>query len=189
VDDLLEVAREVQAFAEANGWRFAFIGGLANLAWGEVRTTRDADLTLFTSFEGEEGFIDLLLERYESRIEAAKSFALRNRVLLLKSGNGIGIDIGLAGFNSELEAIERSVDVDFGDGLLLRVITAEDLIVMKAFAGRDQDWADIAGVIRRQGDNLNWSVIDPQVEDLSMVAENAGMISRLNQVKQDNSDG
>ena len=32
----------------------------------------------------------------------------------------------------------------------LTTISAEDLVVMKAFAGRDHDWGDVAGILRRQ---------------------------------------
>jgi hypothetical protein len=37
----------------------------------------------------------------------------------------------------------------------LRTCSAEDLVVHKVFAGRDQDWLDVAGIIVRQGAALD----------------------------------
>ena len=80
---LFQAALEVQKFFTDNGWRFVFIGGLANLRWGQPRTTEDIDGTLLTSFVGEEKIIDTILARFPSRIADAREFALNNRILLL----------------------------------------------------------------------------------------------------------
>lgn len=73
---------------------------VAAQAWTETRGTKDADLTLITGFGEEEAFVDALLGHYEPRIANAREFALRNRVLLLKSPQGIGLDIGLGVWSS-----------------------------------------------------------------------------------------
>jgi hypothetical protein len=36
-------------FFEERRWKYAFIGGLANLRWGQPRTTEDIDTTLLWS--------------------------------------------------------------------------------------------------------------------------------------------
>jgi hypothetical protein len=66
--------------------------------------TRDVDLVLLTCFGHEDTFIEALLRNYPARIESAKEFALRNRVLLLKSPDGVGIDISLAALLYEEES-------------------------------------------------------------------------------------
>jgi hypothetical protein len=71
MDDLIFAAREVQEFMEARTWPFAIIGGVANMAWGEVRLTRDVDLTLYTAFVNEPEFID------EVRIADARRLRFR----------------------------------------------------------------------------------------------------------------
>ena len=48
------------------------------------------------------------MEAFEPRIEACREFALQNRVLLLKSAEGIGIDIALGALPFEEEAARRS---------------------------------------------------------------------------------
>jgi len=43
----------VQQVFERHGWRFCFIGGVANFRWGTPRLTDDLDLTLLTGFGAE----------------------------------------------------------------------------------------------------------------------------------------
>jgi predicted nucleotidyltransferase len=174
----ISLAAELQRFLEGQSWTFAFIGGIANLAWGEVRTTRDVDISLFTSFDQEELFVLPLLEEYKSRVPDPVDFAKRNRVLLLQDPHGIGIDIALAGFPFEMAALNRSKSVDFGHGVTLRVVSAEDLIVMKAFAGREQDWADVTGIVKRQSE-LDWAYIEPQIIALAEAIDDSGLLARL----------
>jgi Nucleotidyl transferase AbiEii toxin, Type IV TA system len=106
--DLIKTAADVQLLFEKQKWQFCFIGGLALQFWGEQRLTKDIDITLFTGFGDEENYIERLLEKFPNRIEDAKNFALRNRVLLLKTENGIGIDISLGAFLFEEEMTERA---------------------------------------------------------------------------------
>ena len=121
MNELCSVALEVQRECEKRGWKFCFIGGLAVQHWGEPRFTRDVDLTLLTGFGGEETYIDPLLEVFEPRIEACREFALQNRVLLLKSAEGIGIDIALGALPFEEEAARRSRLVEVEPDAVLRL--------------------------------------------------------------------
>lgn len=123
-------------FGEAQGWRFGFIGGLAVQRLGEPRQTRDVDLTVLTGFGQEEPFIDALLGRFDGWVEDAQSFALDNRVLLLKSEGGIGIDVALGGLNFEESAVTEATEWRIGPGMALRTCSAEALVVYKVFAGR-----------------------------------------------------
>jgi hypothetical protein len=160
MNELCRVALEVQRECEKRGWGFCFIGGLAVQHWGEPRFTRDVDLTLLTGFGGEERYIDPLLEVFEPRIESCREFALENRVLLLKSVEGIGIDIALGALPFEEEAARRARLVEVEPDAVLKLCTAEDLIVMKAFADRLQDQLDVQRILIRQGvDNLDWGYI------------------------------
>lgn len=55
--------------------------------------------------------------------------------------------------------IARSTPFDVAPGVVLVTCSAEDLIVLKAFANRMQDWLDIEGVIVRQGSILDRSLV------------------------------
>ena len=65
------------------------------------------------------------------------------------------MDIALGGLPFEARVIARSSSFDVAPGVVLVTCSAEDLVVLKAFADRAQDWLDIEGVIVRQGANLD----------------------------------
>lgn len=153
---VFEAAHEVQAFCDEHAWNFCFIGGIALQRWANPRLTNDVDLTLLTGFGFEEEFVSKILERFESRIDQPKEFALLNRVLLVRSKN-VGIDISLGALPFEESAVERSTVWKFTESISLRTCSPEDLIVFKAFADRLQDWADIESILSVQND-LDWGV-------------------------------
>src|SRR5579859_7528699 len=153
---LPQVAREVQEFVAEQGWRCCLIGGLAVPRWGRPRATQDVDISLLTGFGAEEEVVDCLLGRFQGRIADAREFALSKRVLLLKSTNDTGIDISLAAFPFEERVIARSSPFELVSGIILNTASAEDLILLKAVAGRPIDWFDIEGIITRQSKALDW---------------------------------
>ncbi len=163
---LIEAAREAQAAIADSGSAFVIIGGLAVLRWGEPRATRDVDFTLLCPHGDEGAMIDAVLRRLRARIEGAAEFARKNRVLLAAASNGVPIDIALGNLPYEERAVARGSDFAFAPGVLLRTCSAEDLLVMKAFAGRDHDFAGIEGVIVRQGAALDWTLIERELTPL-----------------------
>jgi hypothetical protein len=182
--DLLEAARDVQEFCDGHGWRWCFIGGLAVLRWGESRVTRDIDLTLLTGYGDERGFIDVLLGRYEPRLVDSGPFALRSRVLLLKTGDGIGIDVSLGALPFERVAIARATDFEFSPGLRLRTCSAEDLLVMKLFASRPIDLRDAEGVAVRNQEWLDWGYVEEKLTPLAEAKGEAEIMRQFARIRQ-----
>jgi hypothetical protein len=166
VNPIFAAAAEIENFCAARGWRFCFIGGVAVQRWGEPRLTLDADLTLLTGFGNESSFTDTLLSCFPGRLTNARDFALRNRVLLLTAGNDVPLDVSLGAMPFEERAIERSSAWEIEPGKSLRTCSAEDLVVHKVFAGRDKDWADVTGIVARQGDRLDVELIRRELEPL-----------------------
>ncbi|MCL2745111.1 MAG: nucleotidyltransferase [Planctomycetaceae bacterium] len=179
---LLQAALEVQGFFEQKNWQFAFIGGLALFRWGQQRTTKDVDGTLLTMFSDEEKYVDAILSRFKSRITGAREFALRNRVLLLTASNGIGIDFSLAGLPFEQQAVDRSTLYEYTKGCKLRTCSAEDLLVFKAFAARDQDWADVWGILERQKGKLDLDYVRQNLAPLVELKEAPEIMLRLEEM-------
>lgn len=180
MNELTKLALELQEFCEKRDWRFCIIGGIAVLHWGEPRFTMDLDLTLLTGFGAEESFVDEWLSHYEPRLKDARDFAIKNRVLLLRSKSGIGIDIALGALPFEETAVHRARKIEMEPGASVTLCTPEDLIVMKAFADRDLDWNDIRGIIVRQGkDSLGWNYIYEQLTPLCEAKEAPEILTRL----------
>ena len=177
--EIIRAAAELQALCESQRWRFCFIGGLALQRWGEPRETIDVDLTLWTGFGGEEPFVRTLLQHFDARIADAAEFALTRRVLLARARSGVGLDIALGGLPFEESVVERSSLFAFPPHTLLRTCSAEDLIVMKAFAARTKDWLDVEGIIIRQTGKLDWSYIRSQLQPLAELKESPGIMDEL----------
>ena len=112
---LFEAAFELQDFFIHQQWQFCIIGGIALLRWGEPRFTRDVDVTLLAGFGRERDFIAPILSS-GYRIPDAVEFALRNRVLLLESPQGIPIDIALGALPFEAKMVERASSFEFETG-------------------------------------------------------------------------
>lgn len=178
---VIAAAAELQAVCEARGWRFCFIGGLAVLRWGEPRETVDVDLSLLTGFRDEATYVSILLERFEPRVDRPLDFALANRVLLLRAASGVGLDIALGGLPFEESAAERSTLFTFPIDTPLRTCSAEDLIVLKAFADRPKDWMDIDGVIIRQAGRLDWDYVATHLAPLAELKGAPEIVTRLEQ--------
>lgn len=176
---VIQAAAALQAVCESHGWRFCFIGGLAVLRWGEPRETVDVDLTLLTGFGGEGRFITALLESFEPRVPDALAFALENRVLLLRAPSGVGFDIALGGLPFEEAAVARSSPFDFPLDVSLRTCSAEDLIVLKAFADRPKDWVDVDGILIRQSGRLDWVYVHAALAPLAELKEAPEIMARL----------
>ncbi len=177
--DLLDAAREIDGFCRRQGWRYCIIGGMALLRWGEQRMTRDVDLTLLTGFGGEEPFVAALLRAFEPLVPDAMAFALRNRVLPIRTKAGFKVDIALGGLPFEEQAVARATDYRFAEDVVLRICSAEDLLVMKAFASRPQDWIDVEGILIRQGSALDWPYVYANLEPLAAVKEQPELITQL----------
>lgn len=176
---VFEAARLAQSACEATGAGFCVIGGVALQRWGEPRFTADADLSVLVEPGNERKVAERLLQKLESRIEDALEFALRNRVLLVRSDRGVGIDIVLAGLPFEARVIERASDWVVGEGRSLRTCSAEDLLVMKAFAARDKDWADVTSILERQGARLDLRLVREELRPLVEAKEEPDILAQL----------
>jgi len=179
MNPILAAASELQGFCAERTWRFCFIGGLAVQRWGEPRHTQDADLTLLTGFGDEERFVDTLLTQFEGRRSDTKAFALQYRVLLLRAANQIPLDVALGAMPFEVNSVARSSPWQLPGDLELRTCSAEDLIVHKAFAGRDRDWLDIEGILLVQQSRLNLPQIVEELEPLLALKEEPESLRKL----------
>jgi hypothetical protein len=178
MNPLFVAAVAVQDLCRERGWGFCFIGGLAVLRWGEPRLTRDIDLTILAGFGAEEGVVDGLLDRFEARIDDARQFALRNRVALLRAANGVPVDVALGALDFEQRAVDRATPWDVKEAQLL-TCSAEDLIVHKAFAGRDRDWLDVEGIVIRQGKNIDRALVRRELAPLAEIKGDYDAVPRL----------
>jgi hypothetical protein len=185
VNEVIRAAAELRDACEAHHWRYCFIGGLAVLRWGDPRETVDVDITLLTGFADEMSYVAALMARFAPRRSDAAEFARVHRVLLLQAPSGVGLDIALGGLPFEESAVDRSSLFTFPPDVPLRTCSAEDLLVLKAFADRPKDWVDIDGVIIRQSGHLDWDYVYHHLAPLAELKEAPEIVDRLEQRRRD----
>lgn len=185
MNSVFDAALEVQTLFQDQEWRFCIIGGLAVIRWGRMRATQDADFSLLTGFGDEDAFLNVIAERFNAREPGEVEFARAARVYRAFASNGAPVDIALAALPFEEEVIHRASQYEFRPDCVLITCSAADLIVMKAFAGRDQDWADVRNVAASQWDAVNWEAIEHNLETICEMGENYTSIPRFHAIKQD----
>lgn len=182
--DLVTEAHRFQTLCQSLNWEFCFIGGIAVQHWGEPRLTRDVDVSVLSGFGGEANVISEVLTTYKPRIPDALTFAEQHRVLLVQTPSGIDFDISLAALPFEEEMIRRSKFVEYLSGIALRVCSAEDLIVLKAFANRARDWQDVTSIVERQGtSHLDWDYVLASIAPLVELKEEPQILEQLNSLR------
>lgn len=128
--------------------RGMIIGGIAASLLGRARTTLDVDVVVWLEQRAWRRFLDGLHDHaIDPRIDGALEFAHRSRVLLLRhTPSGVPIDVSLGALPFENEAIDRAVPTKVGR-VEIPLVTAEDLVILKAVAHRPRDLADIEGIV------------------------------------------
>ncbi len=174
-----DAAWEAHQLFVKQGIPYAIIGGIAVQYWGEPRFTRDVDITILVALGEEEMTLRKILAVFSQRIPDALEFSLKHRVCLVQSENGCEIDISLGIPGYEEEVVKRAVESDLGNGNIVQICSAEDLIIHKAIAGRPQDLADINGVITRQGNTLDADYVRHWLRQFSLLLEMDEIIERF----------
>lgn len=174
-----EVASEVHQFFIQERIPYVVIGGIALQRWGEPRFTRDVDVTILINPGEEEITLKKILSAFSPRIPDAMEFALKNRICLVRNKEGCEIDVSLGIPGYEEEVMNRAVEYELNEGCVVRICSAEDLIIHKTLAGRPQDLFDIESIIMRQGNKLDVAYIRKWLKDFSYSLEMQEVLERF----------
>ncbi len=172
-----------QGFFEEKQWRFCIIAESPSSAGGAALHSR-CYVTLLSGYGSEEEFISAILASpFRARIAGAADFAVRNRVLLLSSPDGVPIDVSLGSLPFEEACVDRASPFEFEPGCALRTCSAEDLVVLKLFAGRDRDWVDVKSVVDRSSAQIDWPYMEAQLQPLADLKEDPTILANLERLK------
>ena len=180
LDDAL---RALVAGLNAAGRPSMIIGGIAVIARGVMRLTRDIDATIAGGGTDLEALLAVLQQQgIVPRIEDAVRFAERTHVLLLRHGpSGIDVDLSLAWLPFELDAIAAS-DVLSIHGARVPVARAEDLVIYKIAAWRPQDQQDVERLVALHGEGMNLERVRAFARDLAAMLEDSHRVEEVEKV-------
>jgi predicted nucleotidyltransferase len=150
----LRVFRETAELLRRSGPSHVFMGGLASAALGRPRWTHDIDL--FVRPEDARRTLEVLAGAGFRTQETDPGWlykALRDDVLV----DVIFLSDGQVVFDQEMASRARLADVE---GIRVPVISAEDLIVIKALVHKERSprhWFDALALLRRE--DLDWAYL------------------------------
>jgi hypothetical protein len=146
--------------------RWYVFGAQAVNVWGTPRLSADVDATVQWN-----GNPSALIRELESaglpgRIPLDDEFIRATRVLpLIHPKTKMPLDLVLAGPGPEEEFLDRAVSADVG-GIVVPLISPEDLVVTKILAGRPKDVEDVRGILRKRRNELDLTRIRASLKNL-----------------------
>jgi hypothetical protein len=116
---------------------------------------------------------------FAPRVEDLEAFFSRSRVIpLVHKATGMPLDLVVARDSLELAFLERAKLVDVG-GLKVPIITPEDLIIAKVFAGRRRDLEDVGAVLGTMRGSLDLSYVRNILGQLDEAEDRAELLPTL----------
>jgi predicted nucleotidyltransferase len=127
----------------AAGARFLLIGGFAGIAHGNVRYTQDMDIWVEPTLENARRVLEALQNfgwlnppSLESLVQSERHFRTGEVPTMIDMFTGVGTGFKFASY------FERSITIQIAD-VSLQVLSLDDLITIKKYAGRNKDLADL----------------------------------------------
>ena len=157
-ETLTEQLKKIVQFLNEQQIDYALAGGLAFSALVEPRATMDIDLIVMIKETQLNDFKALLKLEFEPVIihKAPMHFKQATiwRVINLIEGIELIFDFILAESEFLINVIERALEIEFF-GTKLKIITLEDLILLKYCANRTQDIADLDKIYQTYNDEID----------------------------------
>jgi hypothetical protein len=152
---------EVASALEKASIRYVFVGGVAVIAHGYVRTTYDIDIVVALTAENiEKAFMALASVGYRPKqpitssqfadAELRETWRRDKQMLVLQfwADEKPGVDVFVyEPFDFEKEYGAAALE-EMGNGVVARFVSVESLLVMKREAGRNKDLADMDALLK-----------------------------------------
>ena len=166
-------------FLETREVPYMVIGGIANLVWGEPRSTLDVDASVLVDQTAWPELIKQLGKQFHVLPTDPVAFLRDTHVLPLNTADHVRIDLLWATLPYEHQAIARATTEEVA-GQRVRVCRPEDLIIHKIISSRPKDREDVRHIVRHQGAQLDRRDLTKAVRSLSRVLDQPDPLSFLN---------
>ena len=156
--DVMDIARRVADALEDAGLPYAIGGALAYAYWGPPRSTHDVDLNVFVGPDRVDDGLDALeragvvFDREASRRRAGEGAHVEGHV------GKTPVDVFFNSIELHDAAAARVVERPF-HGRPARVLTAEDLAILKLLFHRPKDRVDVERLVGLQGRALDLAYV------------------------------
>jgi predicted nucleotidyltransferase len=140
---------------QSNKIDYAVIGGLAVAVWGEPRLTQDIDVKVMLSRDEAQRLLNAIEGEYKPFGDNPLEMLKENGILFVQDKHGVRLDIHLSDTLFDMEVIKRASNIEIEPGVVIKVCSAEDLIIYKMLSTRASDSRDFEGVVDYQGDALD----------------------------------
>ena len=151
---LIAVLTDIIRGLNAQRVDYALAGGFAYSALVEPRATTDLDLLVLLEDPSPEKLVGLFRPVFDAVLPHPAPMVFKRmsiwRVVGTRGGREAIVDLLLAQSDFHRKVLERKREVDFL-GLMLPIVTIEDLVLLKAMAGRLQDLADLERIKQQPG--------------------------------------
>jgi len=124
------------------------IGGQAVLLYGEIRLTKDIDITLGTGIEGLNKIKDIIsFLDFKVLVDDLEDFVKKTMVIpVIDEKSNIRIDFILSFSPYERQAINRARIIKLGKSTV-KFASLEDIVIHKIIAGRARDIEDVRSIL------------------------------------------
>lgn len=158
------------------------IGGVAASLLGRPRLTRDVDALVILDEAKWADFLKMGESLgFKLRTPDALEFAKKNRVLLMNHiPVGIDVDISCGLLPFEKEVLQRAKTIEIS-GVCIPLPSPEDLIIMKAIAGRPRDIIDIESLLDANPE-LNMRRVRKWIREFSKVLEMPEILENVKKI-------
>ena len=159
--------------------KYAIIGGTAVIIRGYERSTQDVDaVVLGADDKFDELCAAFLSQGFRFRKPNGEQFARRHRIILLESPDGTGADVSMGALPFEIEMVGKATREVVFENVSVPVVAAEDLMIMKLIASRDQDHDDVGRLFEIYPD-VNLKRIKRIVTDYAEILERPEILDGL----------
>ncbi len=159
---LLEVAATLDSLAIP----YMVIGGVAVSIWGAPRATLDIDVSVWVEPADLEQTVRRLGDRFRVSCPDPVDFVRQTRVLPALTSQNVKVDIVFAALEFERSLLSRSVGKRLGRNVI-RVVSLEDLVLMKIISERPKDDEDARALIQLHRESIDAAYLEPRLKKLA----------------------
>lgn len=143
-DPIYQAIRDLHALFDALNSRGVIIGGVAVSLLARERFTKDLDAMMLFDTADAERLLDVAVQHgFDPRFRDMAELARTARMVTFNHRvTGTPVDIALGAMPFEEEVTSRAIELS-AEGLMVRLPTPEDLIILKGIAHRSVDMQDI----------------------------------------------